>query len=58
MKTLFERAYDEGYKVEEIATGIQAEVVKKDGTFYLDDGSRYISPISEYAENDFWIVNE
>ncbi len=58
MKTLFERAYDDGYKVEEIATGIQAEVIKRDGTFYLDDGSRYISPISEYSESNFYIVNE
>lgn len=57
-KTLFERAYEMGLKVEEKATGLQAEVVKKGSTFYLDDGSQFISPITEYTESDFWIVNE
>ena len=57
-ETLWERAKEEGHFVEEKTTGIRAKVIEIGGMLYLDDGSEYVSPVSEYTEDDFWIVNE
>ena len=58
VKTLWERALAEGKLVEEKATGIQAKVVETKSGLFLDDGGAYISPVTEFTEDDFWIVNE
>lgn len=58
MKTLWERAFEENKKVEEKRSGIQVKVVKYGKTLYLDEGTDTISPVSEFTEDDFWIVNE
>lgn len=56
--TLWQRAYNEGKKVEEKKSGIQAEVIWFLDELYLDDGSDYISPVTQYTEDDFMIVND
>ena len=58
MSTLWQRAFAEGKKVEEKKSGIQAEVIDWGGELYLDEGTSGISPVTEYTEDDFWIVNE
>ena len=58
IKTLWQRAKEEGHKVEEKATGIRAEVIEIGGQLYLDEGLDIVSPTSEFTEDDFWIVNE
>lgn len=57
-KTLWQTAYNMGADVREKSTGIPAKVVTAfdDGELYLDDGSAVLSPVSEYSENDFEIV--
>ena len=56
--TRFEMAKEQGLKVEEKATGVQAAVIEIDGELYLDDGCDFVSPVTSYNEDDFWIVNE
>lgn len=59
-KSLWERAFEAGQKVEEKKTGYQAIVVKQDGKLYLDEDpeSIFLTPVEEFTEDDFWIVNE
>lgn len=57
-KTLWQRALEDGRKVEEKATGIQAEVVESDGDLYLDDGGDYLVSIQNFSEDDFVIAND
>lgn len=59
MKELFKIAFEENKKVRERKTGIIAEVINAfgDGELYLDEGTSGISPIVEYDEDDFEIVN-
>lgn len=57
-KSLWERALEEGKKVEEKATGLLADVVESDGDLYLDDGGDYLTSVQNFSEDDFWIVNE
>lgn len=49
----------DGDVVVETFSGIKAEVVDlfKDGELYLDDGSDYLSPMSEYDFEDFDVVS-
>ena len=58
MKTLWQRAYEENKPVEEKRTGVQAKVVMIGKELCLDEGSDYVSPVTEFTEDDFWIVNE
>lgn len=60
MKTLWERALEEGKRVEEKKTGFQATVVRQDGELYLDEdiSSPFLTPVEEFTEDDFFIVNE
>jgi hypothetical protein len=57
-KTIWQRAYEEHQMVEEKATGFRADVVMADGGLYLDEGGDFLTPVSEFTEDDFWIVNE
>lgn len=57
-KTIWQRAYEEHQKVEEKASGFQADVVMADGELCLDEGGDFLTPVSEFTEDDFWIVNE
>ena len=58
MKSLWQRAKDENLKVEEKATGIQADVIEIGGQLYLDEGLNTVSPVTEFTEDDFCIVND
>ena len=56
--TIFERAYEEGKDVKEKHSGIIAHVIWFVDELYLDEGTSGISPVSEYDDDDFEIVNE
>ena len=54
--SIWERAFCEGKKVQEKISGIQAEVIRYGKTLYHDEGTDTISPVSEFTQDDFFIV--
>lgn len=57
-KTLWQRAFEENKKVEEIHTGVQVDVIMVSNELCLDEGGDYVYPVTEFTEDDFCIVEE
>lgn len=56
--TLWERAFVANAMVREKSSGITAKVIDAfgDGELYLDENTKSISPVTEYNESDFEII--